>query len=58
MIKHSQCDVEYDISGFKIKNMDKVNDDVIELLNNFKIITLKKKYKQEKGNTLLKKFAT
>lgn len=28
MIKHSQCDVTYSLNGFKMKNMDKINDDV------------------------------
>lgn len=28
-IRHSQCTVEYDVEGFKMKNLDKVNDDVI-----------------------------
>ena len=28
-IKHSQCTVEYNVEGFKMKNLDKVNDDII-----------------------------
>ena len=27
-IEHSQCFVEYDIRGFKVKNLDHINTDV------------------------------
>ena len=28
IIEHSQCDVQYQITGFKMKNQDKTNEDV------------------------------
>ena len=46
LIKHSQCKVEYNLKDFKLKNLDKVNDDVLDLINNFKIINTGKKIKQ------------
>jgi myosin heavy subunit len=36
-VKHSQCDVEYNLNGFKMKNMDKVSEDIIGIINKLKI---------------------
>lgn len=41
-IKHSQCTVEYDVEGFKMKNLDKVNDDIIEIISNIKMLKCSK----------------
>jgi myosin heavy subunit len=55
-IKHSQCSVEYNTDGFKMKNLDKVNDDIVEIINNIKILKCDKDSAQKAGRTLLKKF--
>ncbi len=55
-IKHSQCNVEYNVEGFKMKNLDKVNDDVVEIINTIKILKCDKDSAQKTGRTLLKKF--
>lgn len=55
-IKHSQCTVEYDVDGFKMKNLDKVNDDIIEIINNIKMLKCSKDGTQKTGRTLLRKF--
>lgn len=45
LVKHSQCDVTYSLNGFKMKNMDKINDDIQDIINNMKIINTGKKIK-------------
>jgi myosin heavy subunit len=57
-IKHSQCAVEYSVEGFKMKNLDKVNEEVGDLIGKIKMFKGKDKEKVEKqaGRTLLKKF--
>lgn len=39
-----------------MKNLDKVNDDIIEIINNIKMLKCDKGTSQKTGRTLLKKF--
>jgi hypothetical protein len=39
-----------------MKNLDKVNDDIIEIINNIKMLKCDKEASQKTGRTLLKKF--
>lgn len=39
-----------------MKNLDKVNDEIIEIINNMKMLKYSKEGSQKTGRTLLKKF--
>ena len=48
--------MEYNVEGFKMKNLDKVNDEVVDIINNIKMLKCDKDSAQKTGKTLLKKF--
>lgn len=51
-IHHSQCDVSYMIDGFKMKNQDKVNQEITDIYNK----QFENTNRDQIQNTLLKKF--
>lgn len=51
-IVHSQCEVTYNIDGFKFKNQDKVSVDIEEIYTKLFV----NENKNQVGKTLLKKF--
>lgn len=53
IIAHSQCNVKYDVDGFKEKNQDKVIPEIAEIVNNL----FENDNKDQVGKTLLSKFS-
>jgi myosin heavy subunit len=51
-LMHSPCSVSYSIAGFKTKNQDKFNDDILELVG-----ALWGERKDKGGKTILTKFS-
>jgi myosin heavy subunit len=51
-IIHSQCEVTYNIDGFKFKNQDKINQDIEDIYKKL----FENENKNQAGKTLLKKF--
>ena len=51
-IEHSQCEVVYRISGFKMKNQDKTNDDINGLIGRL----FNNETKEQTGKTILSQF--
>jgi myosin-7 len=51
-IVHSQCEVSYNIEGFKLKNQDKVNSDIEDIYKKLFV----NENKEQVGKTLLLKF--
>lgn len=51
-IIHSQCEVTYNIDGFKFKNQDKINQDIEDIYKKL----FENQNKNQAGKTLLKKF--
>ena len=52
-VTHSQCQVTYDITGFKLKNMDRVSPEISEVY----LHLFENKNKAQEGKTLLAKFS-
>ena len=52
MVKHSQANVTYNVSGFKLKNQDKVIMEIEDMVNGL----FEHKKRENFGKTLLNKF--
>jgi len=52
VIVHSQCNVKYEIEGFKEKNQDKVLPEILDIVNNL----FEHDSREQSGKTILTKF--